>query len=65
MDWTLLFIAFSLAFVGAVFFGYPVGLIVGRRQLSRVKTKLAFQPSCRCSVSSDILSAEILEEARR
>lgn len=50
---TLIF-AFSFLFVGAVFFGYPLGVIVGRRRERR-----DFEGG-----SADVLDAEIVEYKR-
>lgn len=35
MDWMTICIGFLLVWTGAFFFGYPIGKLVGRRQLRR------------------------------
>ncbi len=54
MDLTLIFIGLMLMFTGAVFFGYPIGLMIGRNGLGE-----PFEPS------PNALGAEFIEEARQ
>ena len=73
MNWTIDdlttgLIAWLLVFSGAFFFGYPLGKIVGRRQMKReMEEKYFIYPYPECvakakkNMPGDILDAEILE----
>lgn len=55
MDWMLFLITFCLVFVGAVFFGFPIGLVVGKRRTRReYEEKYVFE-------TNDVLDAEFIE----
>lgn len=70
MDWSILIIGFLLIWIGAYFFGYPIGKIVGKRQKQREfeENNVIYPlPECvkhprRTVDSGDVLLAEYLEE---
>jgi len=67
MDLTIIVIGFLLVWCGAYFFGYPIGKIVGRKQMKRqFEDKYFVYPLPECVAKAkknkpDILEAEILE----
>ena len=72
MDLMLIVIIVALVGIGAFFFGFPIGFVVGRRQKQRQFERDYFiYPSPECVQQSgerleksDVLNAEIIEYRR-
>jgi hypothetical protein len=64
MDLVTIFIGLMLVVCGAVFFGFPIGSILGKREALKLNSQppifIEQQPE-KLSVSDDVLEAEFLE----
>lgn len=65
LDLVTILIGCGLVLTGAVFFGYPIGKRIGKREYAETcESHLTYEP-CQPRRSSDILSAEFIEEVKR
>ena len=65
MDWMTFLIGIGLLLTGAVFVGYPIGLIRGKRQADGAEAPEIYIYTCGCRSYSEIVSFVITKEEKR